>query len=209
MAIARPIARLVIGTTLLASSQFVAKAETAVEEQAIAEVESVGDDAEADDDSNSEEPTHKQSSLININADGLPQASVQCFCLLGDDRLLAGCTGTTNEIRVFDDKGTYVEAFELPVAPEAINIAPDGTILVAGDGELLRLSAEGKVLAKVESPHAAAIRDAKEEVRKQTIEQQKEQAKMLPQMLEAYDTAMKELEKQIADLEEHGEEGKE
>lgn len=209
MAIARPIARLVIGTTLLASSQFVAKAETAVEEQAIAEVESVGDDAEADDDSKGEEPTHKQSSLININADGLPQASVQCFCLLGDDRLLAGCTGTTNEIRVFDDKGTYVEAFELPVAPEAINIAPDGTILVAGDGELLRLSAEGKVLAKVESPHAAAIRDAKEEVRKQTIEQQKEQAKMLPQMLEAYDTAMKELEKQIADLEEQGEEGKE
>lgn len=209
MAIARPIACLVIGTALLASSQFVAKAETVVEEQAIAEVEAVGDDAEADDDSNSEEPTHKQSSLININADGLPQASVQCFCLLGDDRLLAGCTGTTNEIRVFDDKGTYVEAFELPVAPEAINIAPDGTILVAGDGELLRLSAEGKVLAKVESPHAAAIRDAKEEVRKQTIEQQKEQAKMLPQMLEAYDTAMKELAKQIADLEEQGEEGKE
>ena len=209
MAIARPIARLVIGTTLLASSQFVAKAGTVVEEQAIAEVEAVGDEADADDDSNSEEPTHKQSSLININADGLPQASVQCFCLLGDDRLLAGCTGTTNEIRVFDDKGTYVEAFELPVAPEAINVAPDGTILVAGDGELLRLSAKGKVLAKVESPHAAAIRDAKEEVRKQTIEQQKEQAKMLPQMLEAYDTAMKELAKQIADLEEQGEEGKE
>lgn len=209
MAIARPFARLVIGTALLASYQFVAMAETAVEEQTIAEVEAVGDDAEADGDSSSEEPTHKQSSLININADGLSQASVQCFCLLGDDRLLAGCTGTTNEIRVFDDKGTYVETFDLPVAPEAINIAPDGTILVAGDGELLRLSAEGKVLAKVESPHAAAIRDAKEEVRKQTIEQHKEQAKMLPQMLEAYDTAMKALEKQIADLEEQGEESKE
>lgn len=209
MAMTRPFARLVFGTALLASSQFVAAAEPAVEETAVAKVEVAADDSAEDDESTGEEPTHKQSALININAEGLPEASVQSFCLLGDDRLLAGCTGPTNEIRVFDGKGAYVEAFKLPVAPEAINMAPDGTILVAGDGELLRLSAEGKVLAKAESPHAAAIRDAKEEVRKQTLEQHKQQAEMLPQMLEAYDSAMKELEKQIAQLEEQGEEGKE
>jgi len=209
MAIARPFARLAVGLALLASCQFTALAETTLEEQAVAEVDAADDEAAEKNDASDEEPTHKQSALININAEGLPQASVQCFCLLGDDRLLAGCSGAKNEIRVFDDKGTYVEAFELSVAPEAINIAPDGTILVAGDGELLRLSAEGKVVAKAESPHAAAIRDAKEEVRKQTIEQHKQQADMLPQMLEAYDTAMKELEKQIAQLEEQGEEGKE
>jgi len=159
--------------------------------------------------SRDEQPTHKQSALIKINADGLEQASVQCFCLKGDDRLLAGCSGTENEIRLFDVEGKFIEAFKLPVVPEAINVAPDGTILVAGAGELLRLSADGNIVAKVESPHAAAIRNAKDEVRKQTIEQHKEQAKMLPQMLEAYDTAMTELEKQIAQLKQLGKKGEE
>lgn len=208
MAIKRPFERLVVGIALLASVESTALAETALDEQAVVEVAATEDEANDKDDATGEEPTHKQSALININAEGLPQANVQCFCLLGDDRLLAGCSGDNNEIRVFDDQGEYVESFDLPVAPEAINIAPDGTILAAGDGELLRLSADGKVLAKAESPHAAAIRDAKEEVRKQTIEQHQEQAKMLPQMLEAYDSALKELEKQIAQLEEQGEDGK-
>ncbi|QDT72588.1 hypothetical protein I41_17680 [Lacipirellula limnantheis] len=208
MAIKRPFERLVVGIALMASVESTALAETALDEQAVVEVAATADEANDKDDATGEEPTHKQSALININAEGLPQASVQCFCLLGDDRLLAGCSGAKNEIRVFDDQGTYVESFDLPVAPEAINIAPDGTILAAGEGELLRLSADGKVLATAESPHAAAIRDAKEEVRKQTIEQHQEQANMLPQMLEAYDSAMKELEKQIAQLEEQGEDGK-
>ncbi len=148
--------------------------------------------------------THKQSAIININAEGLPQASVQCFCLTGDDRLLAGCSGATKEIRVFDAEGKFLQAFALPVAPEAINVASDGTILVAGEGELLRLSSDGAIVAKADSPHAEAIRNAKEEVRKQTIEQQEQQAKMLPELLETYDTAIKELEKQIAQLEEQG-----
>lgn len=175
-------------------------------ESASSENRPQSDDAE--DTADDEEPTHKQSALINVNADGLSQTSVQCFCLMGDERLLAGCSGSDKEIRVFDSEGKYLESIELPVTPEAINVAPDGTILVAGEGELLRLSAEGKVLKKADSPHASAIREAKEEVRKQTIEQHKQQAEMLPQMLEAYDTAMKELEKQIAQLEEQGEEGK-
>jgi hypothetical protein len=172
-----------------------------VQEEAPAETEA--------NDSTGEQPTHKQSALININAEGLSQSSVQCFCLMGDDRLLAGCSGTENEIRVFDGEGQFIEAFKLPVAPEAINVAPDGSILVAGEGELLRLSSDGKVALKAESPHASAIRDAKDEVRKQTIEQHEQQSQMLPQMLEAYDSAMKELEKQIAQLEEQGEEAEE
>ena len=82
MAITRPFARLVFGIALLASSQLAALAEPVVE-QAIAGVEAADDEAEETDDSTGEEPTHKQSALININAAGLPQASVQCFCLLG------------------------------------------------------------------------------------------------------------------------------
>lgn len=155
----------------------------------------------AEPDSTGAKATHKQSSLININAPGLSEASVQCFCLMGNDLLLAGCTGAASEIRVFDKGGKYVKSIELPVAPEAINVASDGTILVAGEGELLRLSADGQVTAQVESPHAAAIRESKAQIREQTIEQHKQQAQMLPQMLEAYDNAIKGLDEQIKALE--------
>jgi hypothetical protein len=149
-----------------------------------------------------EQPTHKQSSLININAEGLSEATVHCFCLTADDALLAGCTGSANEIRVFNADGKYETSYKLPIAPEAINVAPDKTILVAGEGKLMRLSADGEPMAEVESPHAAAIRESEAEVRKEVIEQHEQQKQMLPQMLEAYDNAIKEMEKQIKALEE-------
>ena len=189
------------------------KTETGVIEATEVTVETADDDTSVesngktekkskdDSDATGEQPTHKQSALININAEGLAPASVQCFCLMGDDQLLAGCTGASKEIRIFNAEGKYLKSLEVPVAPEAINIASDGTILVAGEGKLLRLKETGEIVTEVESPHAAAIRDAKKQVREQTIEQHKEQAKMLPEILGSYDTAIKGLEEQIAALE--------
>jgi hypothetical protein len=65
----------------------------------------------------------------------------------------------------------------------------------------LRLSADGDVITRVESPHAAAIRAAEPQIRQQTIEQHKQHAQMLPQMLEQYDQAIQGLEQQIKSLE--------
>jgi hypothetical protein len=147
-------------------------------------------------------PTHKQSALIEINGDGRDETTVQCFCLAADNRLLAGCKGESSEIRVFDADGKFVETIEVAVSPEAINVAPDGSILVAGGGRLLRLSADGAELANVEAPHAASMRENIDEIRKQVIEEQKQQASSAPQMLEAYDQAIKTLKDQLAELEE-------
>lgn len=110
--------------------------------------EEAKEESKDESDPTGEQPTHKQSALININADGLSQASVQCFCLMGDDQLLAGCMGNANEIRVFNAEGKFLKSIELPVAPEAINVAKDGTILVAGEGELIRLSKDGEIVTK-------------------------------------------------------------
>jgi hypothetical protein len=156
--------------------------------------------AESQPESTGAKPTHKQSALINVNADGLQTASVQCFCLASDDRLLAACSGPANEIRVFTPDGKFVEAFKLPVAPEAINVAPDGTILVAGDGKLLRLSAEGGELLSVDSPHAEAMNHDKAKIREQVIAEHKQQFAIMPQMLEAYNEAIKTVEQQLKDL---------
>jgi hypothetical protein len=147
-------------------------------------------------------PTHKQSALIEINGDGRDETTVQCFCLAGDNRLLAGCKGESGEIRVFDADGKFVETIEVAVSPEAINVAADGSILVAGDGRLLRLSADGAERASVEAPHAASMRENIDEIRNQVIEEQKQQASSAPQMLAAYDQAIKTMKDQLAALEE-------
>jgi hypothetical protein len=156
-------------------------------------------------DSTGSNPTHKQSALIEINGEGRGETTVKCFCLASDSRLLAGCEGASPEIRVFDPEGKFLETIEVAVTPEAINVAPDGSILVAGGGRLLRLSADGAELASVEAPHAASMRENIDEIRKQVIEEQKQQASSAPQMLDAYDQAIKTMKEQLAELEDNEE----
>jgi hypothetical protein len=79
-------------------------------------------------------------------------------------------------------------------------VAPDGTILVAGEGTLLRLTADGKIMSEADAPHAAALRESKDSLREEVIEQHKQQAQALPQMLKAYDEAMATLEEQLKGL---------
>jgi hypothetical protein len=203
-----------MGVFLLASFLALPAQVRADEEQVAAEsnsvaaqivVESDAFGAAADENSTGANPTHKQSSLIDINGHGLPEATVLCFCLMGDDQLLAGCEGSANEIRIFGKDGSYSSSIELAVKPEAINVAPGNTILVAGQGKLLRLSAEGEVLVEAGSPHGDALRENKAELREDVIKQHAQQAEMLPQMLQAYDSAIEQLEKQIEDLDDGAE----
>ena len=69
-------------------------------------------------------------------------------------------------------------------------MAPDGTILVAGEGKLLRLAADGKVMSEAGVAPCRGAARKQGQLREEVIEQHKQQAEMLPQMLEAYDKAM-------------------
>ncbi|HYO25323.1 MAG TPA: hypothetical protein VEQ85_10280 [Lacipirellulaceae bacterium] len=151
-------------------------------------------------DASAAHPTHKQSALVEINGEGRAEATVKCFCVAQGTKLLAGCDGATNELRVFDASGAFLESIEATVTPEAINIAPDGSILVAGDGKLLRLSADGAVLAEGVAPHAAAMRENRQEIREEVISAHKQQSESLPQMLAAYDQAIQGIEEQLEQL---------
>jgi hypothetical protein len=64
----------------------------------------------------------------------------------------------------------------LEIKPEAIGVANDGSIFVAGDGRVLKLDAVGKVLASAESPVAkmtVTINPETEEMVKQMASQSK------------------------------------
>lgn len=140
-------------------------------------------------------PTHKQTIIINVNADDLPKTTLHSFCLTPEGQILAACGDTDGEVRIFDADGAYVQSWELPVKPEAINVGSDGAIYVAGAGRLLRLDAEGKVLHEADSPHAAELLGNKEQLRKEIIDRTK-------QMAEQFTTQIERIDQQIADVKE-------
>ncbi len=153
--------------------------------------------------------THRQTAIIRANVDGQPQVSVTCFCLTPDDRIVAGCTGPSAELRVFDAEGNYIETWPAPVKPDAIFVCTDGRILVAGEGQLVRLTPGGEVELQKEAPHTAAVNANPDKIREEVIQQAKQQHEqfaqrlgVFDQMIERADAELAKFERQIAALEE-------
>lgn len=152
-------------------------------------------------------PTHHQTGLIKANVAGLPNRKLTCFCVLPDNRIVAGCAGGKGELRVFDEAGEFVETWSAPFEPEAIYARADGKIFLAGEGQLARLSPMGELELQQSAPHVESMSGNLEKVRKDVIEQQKQRAEMFVQQSEQYDklidqatTQVDDLKKQIADL---------
>lgn len=145
-------------------------------------------------------PTHHQTGVIKAAVDGLPQRELKCFCLTPDNRIVAGCAGGDGELRVFDEAGEYVESWAAPFAPEAIYVRSDGKIFLAGEGKLARLSSSGEIEKQIDSPHAASMSENLDKIRKDVVDQHKQQAEMFTQQAEQYDQLIKQAEEQASDL---------
>ena len=110
-------------------------------------------------------PTHEQTAVIKIDAGG-KQLPLNNFCLNTDGNILACCggerieyvqdkqsgeyepktIGEPAEIRVLSPDGKLLKTWPVEFKPEAICVADDGTIFVAGGGQMAKLDQEGKVL---------------------------------------------------------------
>ena len=142
-------------------------------------------------------PTHHQTGVIKANADGLPERSLKCFCLTPDNRILAGCAGGTGEIRVFNDEGEYLESWSAPFEPEAIFVRADGVIFLAGEGQLARLSASGKVEMQQSAPHADSMGQNLDKIRAEVVAQNKQRAEMYAEQAGQYDQMLSRVDQQI------------
>ncbi|MBL7044586.1 MAG: hypothetical protein ISR77_38525 [Pirellulaceae bacterium] len=72
-----------------------------------------------------------------------------------DDSLLAS-DADAKVIKIISPAGKQVGAIELPFAPEALDIAADGTLYCGGEGQLAKLSADGRVLKMETVPDEVA-----------------------------------------------------
>ncbi len=117
--------------------------------------------------------THQQSHLIKVvEGSGVETSSLVSFCCDSKGRILAAVCSTTGEIRVYKPDGEPIETWKLSVMPEAIAAAPDGTVVVAGEGRLLRLDEHGNPLTDVGAPHVAGGFD-RDKLRASVINQHK------------------------------------
>ena len=72
-----------------------------------------------------------------------------------DGNILAACSG--NQIRVISPEGKLLNTWTLEFNPQALCVADDGTILVAGIGQIAKLDQNGKVLLAAKSPQMSDL----------------------------------------------------
>jgi len=128
-------------------------------------------------------PSSAEVGLIQIG-DSKKPGTLKNFCLNAEGNILA-CFGAG--IRVYSPKGELLKTLPLEIKPGAICVAKDGSIFVAGDGQLLKLDATGKVLASAASPVAkvpVAITKEIEEMLKQSGRPIKEEKERMMTSLE-------------------------
>jgi hypothetical protein len=152
-------------------------------------------------------PTHHQTGLIQGKVDGMPERQLKCFCLTPDDRIVAGFAGDEGELRVFDEQGKFVESWPAPFEPDAIHVRADGTIFLAGEGRLARLSPAGKVELESKAPHAGSMAENLDKIRDDVIAQNKRRSEMYVDQVKQYedliaqaDTRAEEIKKELAEI---------
>ena len=99
-----------------------------------------------------ETATHKEIEPLEVEF-----KTLTCLRLHPNGRLFAGDSGA-KQIKVIGRCCEQIDAISLEFGPEAIDIAPDGTIYCGGEGKLVKLTDKGEVLATADVPSDAATK---------------------------------------------------
>lgn len=107
--------------------------------------------------------------------DASAPGALKSYCLDKDGNILAAFTTPSGSaVKIYTPEGKLTKTLPLPISPGAIAMAKSGEILVAGDGKVVKLDREGKVLAEGKSPsagEAVVITDEFKEMVKETAQQ--------------------------------------
>jgi sugar lactone lactonase YvrE len=138
--------------------------------------------------------THRQTGTIQVVPTPDPEGrSLVSFCLLSDGLILAAVEGPSSELRALHPDGSLVRSILVPIRPEAVNVGPEQTILVAGEGQVLVLDAAGEILRQAHAPHVSKIRDNRDAIRKEVESQMRESATMMSAQVQAFEKQAKQL----------------
>ncbi len=143
-----------------------------------------------------EHSTHEQIGTFKIGDGDMP---INAFCLNKAGRIVAACGMGPGQVRIADDSGKVLQAWDVDVKPEAINVGTDGTILVGGEGRLFRFDAKGKLIQQADSPHAAVLRQSTEKLREEAIAYLNRETNNLQSRIATYEEIIAQLEKKATE----------
>lgn len=152
--------------------------------------------------------THEFKKAVKIRStDGAN--GVQTFCIDGKGRIVAlvapprrydgSAKGITSEVHLLSSEGEPLTHWTVDFHGHSINVGPDGSVYVAGDGTIARFSPEGKTLKTLELPHIAELLKNKESIRKRAEEESRQQRQSSEQIRVHFKQRIKDLEAKPAD----------
>ena len=149
------------------------------------------------------EPTHEKVTAVKVQ--GKNGHGVQTLCADSQGRVLAlvaasrhfdtTVKNTSSEVRVLSPDGKPVESWKVPFHAQSLNVGPDGTVFVAGDGKVARFDKAGKELGQVELPHIAELLKDQAGMRKQAEQQIKVQKESFERAKKQFTEQKERLEK--------------
>lgn len=142
--------------------------------------------------------THHQTVIIKIHVKDLPKTALKTFCLTSTGDILAACgNDKSGDVRHFSPTGEFIKSWELPFAPEAINVGSDGRIYAAGEGNLARFTLNGKVVNTGNHPFGEVTEERRKKLREQVIASHKKQREWMTDYLEDLDSQIEAIEKRL------------
>ena len=154
--------------------------------------------------------THKQAAKIKVSGKGGQQLRTFCvnnagtiYGIVGPERPYGDVSLTDKnnkaEIRVLDEDGKEQGNWPVPFAAQAIAVAPNGTVVVAGNGRIAKYDNSGKLLLETDVPHVIRVLNKPEALQEEAeanLEESKEQYEVqLKQVNETLVPMKEELEK--------------
>jgi hypothetical protein len=97
-------------------------------------------------------------------------------------------------IHVYDANGDLAAKWPIGFTGQAIGTAPDGTILVGGDGRVARFDATGKKLHEAESPQMTYINQNSDEMLARAQDQLESDRALYAEQLKTFEEQLKELQ---------------
>jgi hypothetical protein len=147
------------------------------------------------------QPTHEK--LTEVKLKGSGGLALQTLCadrqgrivaVIAASRHMTPAKAATSEIHVLTSDGKPIKEWKVDFHAHSVNVGPDGTVFVAGDGKVARFSEDGKALGTVELPHIAQMVKDKDKLRADA-------EKQLTQQRESFEKAKKQFTEQKEKLE--------
>src|SRR6185369_10392586 len=97
--------------------------------------------------------------------------------------------GGAAEVQLYSGEGKLLRKWNVEFAATAAATAPNGEIVIAGDGKIAKFDVQGKELACVDAPHVASLLKNADAIKKQAEERKKS-------MIQLYEQQVTQLKKQ-------------